>query len=618
MASTLDSTATEPEAKKLLSCYQCRARKLKCSRVWPCGRCQESGDKCEFPTSRQKPKEPVKRPRFKHLESKIHELEHRFKDDEPVDGPPRHTGSSVQGQADYPSPVSFSSELLQTGRLEQQPPGDLVDELTNLYFLQVYQNAPIQHPGRYFASLRKPPHLQPPLCLQYIILAMGAMVSPQHKDLALPFYHRAKNYMHHDDMTDDGYLGMTVAHAQCWELLGHFEARQLWFTRAPASISRSVRLAQMLGLDTIDGGGSRPSASVLPPARDWSELEERRRTMWSIFCSDLDTSSSTGWPTLLDPQKIHTLLPASDESFIQNFPERSISLRTALRDSSSQYSDYACRILATLLFHECSSHTMQKYTTNNHDSSDNDGAAELFDINTAEDFARTHQRLDNRLALMFMALPSRLAQPSNTVDGKLEPPPIVLKLHTSVIAIHRTYLARLRAGDIPSNNNNPSGSASGSGGDSSAFVAAQAASSAARMLVSADQIFALLVATSSQDPSADFASLFVTFAAFMASFAFLEDFAASQSPASEHKLGVLMDLLVAGAEGNSMAGSLAVQLGHEMYRTGMDRGALGKVMHIINKMQPGYQETLMGQQDEQSGGTLFCPLAKASPSGGAT
>lgn len=63
----------------------------------------------------------------------------------------------------------------------------------------------------------------------------------------------------------------------------------------------------MLGLDKIDGAGagdSRVSSSVLPPARDWSELEERRRTMWSIFCTDLDTSSTTGWPTLLDPKKV--------------------------------------------------------------------------------------------------------------------------------------------------------------------------------------------------------------------------------------------------------------------------------------------------------------------------
>lgn len=39
------------------------------------------------------------------------------------------------------------------------------------------------------------------MCLQYIILALGATISHQHKDLALPFYHRARRYIDHDDMT---------------------------------------------------------------------------------------------------------------------------------------------------------------------------------------------------------------------------------------------------------------------------------------------------------------------------------------------------------------------------------------------------------------------------------
>ena len=38
-------------------------------------------------------------------------------------------------------------------------------------------------------------------------------------------------------------------------------------------------------------------------------------------------------------------------------------------------------------------------------------------------------------------------------------------------------------------------------------------------------------------------------------------------------------------------------------------------MHIINKMQPDYKDNLMGQQDEQSGGTVFCPFARTFPGG---
>lgn len=66
--------ATEPGEKKLLSCFQCRSRKLKCNRVWPCSRCHASGAECQFPTGRMKPKEPIKRPRFKQLESRLRGL----------------------------------------------------------------------------------------------------------------------------------------------------------------------------------------------------------------------------------------------------------------------------------------------------------------------------------------------------------------------------------------------------------------------------------------------------------------------------------------------------------------------------------------------------------------
>ena len=57
------------------------------------------------------------------------------------------------------------------------------------------------HPGRYIASLHLPSHMQPPMCLQYIIMALGAMLSPEHAQLALPFYQRARHYVEVDEMT---------------------------------------------------------------------------------------------------------------------------------------------------------------------------------------------------------------------------------------------------------------------------------------------------------------------------------------------------------------------------------------------------------------------------------
>ena len=56
------------------------------------------------------------------------------------------------------------------------------------------------HPTRYLNSLYRPPHMQPPMCLQYIIMALAANASPIYGDLAEPFYRRARYYMEADEM----------------------------------------------------------------------------------------------------------------------------------------------------------------------------------------------------------------------------------------------------------------------------------------------------------------------------------------------------------------------------------------------------------------------------------
>ena len=58
----------------------------------------------------------------------------------------------------------------------------------------------MQHPSRYLSSLHKPAHMQPPMCLQYTLLASAANLSPKREELALAFYQRARNYIQFDEM----------------------------------------------------------------------------------------------------------------------------------------------------------------------------------------------------------------------------------------------------------------------------------------------------------------------------------------------------------------------------------------------------------------------------------
>ncbi|KAK1457365.1 binuclear zinc transcription factor [Colletotrichum cuscutae] len=301
------------------SCTQCRTRKLS----------------CDYPQSRRA--NVGRRKRVHELEAKLEQLERQAKTgDNPSasendESPPQQiagesadclTGglpyatTSTSGTPDQIQPplndkTSFT-DLLSLGLFEQPPSQDVIEFLTRTYFEKWQYAAPMLHPIRYTMSLYLPPHMQPPMCLQYIVMASGAEVAKTHRQLAMPFYHRAKAYVEADEMRGDGQFFATVAHAQCWTLIANFEAQQLYFAQASMSLCRAIRIGQMLGLHRVDGEGV-DAMSLLSPPQDWSEAEERQRTWWVIYCSDRLVGGSTGWPVMINQQDHSTrTLPDDD------------------------------------------------------------------------------------------------------------------------------------------------------------------------------------------------------------------------------------------------------------------------------------------------------------------
>ena len=92
---------------------------------------------------------------------------------------------------------------------------------------------------------------------------------------------------------------ITVAHSQANTLLASYEFKMMYFPRAWMSTGKAIRLVQMMGLHRLDGVGL-DVKQCLPPARDWTESEERRRTFWMAFCEDRYASIGTGWPMVID------------------------------------------------------------------------------------------------------------------------------------------------------------------------------------------------------------------------------------------------------------------------------------------------------------------------------
>jgi hypothetical protein len=162
---------------------------------------------------------------------------------------------------------------------------------------------PMIHQYRYLAAMNLAPHMRPAVCLRYAMWCLAAGASDKyfnHQDI---FYRRARKYADLDDMKGQGETSADISHAQCWGLISTYEFKMMCFPRAWTSVGKSVRLAQMLGLHRIDGAGV-DFKQCLPPPRDWTDREQRRRTWWMAYCMDRYASVGTGWPMVIDEKDV--------------------------------------------------------------------------------------------------------------------------------------------------------------------------------------------------------------------------------------------------------------------------------------------------------------------------
>jgi len=162
------------------------------------------------------------------------------------------------------------------------------------------------HRPRFLAAMDLAPHMRPPVALRYAMWTQVCSITPRYYSLQEHFYARARKYAESDEMKGHGENMITLAHAQAWSLIAAFEFKMMFFPRAWMSCGRATRLCQMMGLHRLDGVGL-DVKQCLPPPRDWTEREERRRTFWMAFCQDRYASIGTGWPMTIDEQDVGNL-----------------------------------------------------------------------------------------------------------------------------------------------------------------------------------------------------------------------------------------------------------------------------------------------------------------------
>jgi hypothetical protein len=187
-------------------------------------------------------------------------------------------------------------------------------------------------------------------------------------------------------------------------------------------------------LHRLDGEGL-DVKQCLPPPRDWTEREERRRTFWMAFCNDRYASIGTGWPTMLDERDILTNLPASEEAFDMSRPETTHPLKDSMSPSGvGTLSSFGALVLMACLLGRNLHHLHRPDV----DDRDNDLNGE---------FWKRHRSMDNILLNtslclpQFLKLPAGMNQPNNVWTN--------MCIHTSTICLHQAAIYKADKNRLP-------------------------------------------------------------------------------------------------------------------------------------------------------------------------
>ncbi|KAM0236638.1 hypothetical protein ACHAP5_009274 [Fusarium lateritium] len=354
------------------SCQGCRRRKLRCSRDRPiCNHCQRLDSPCVYDVRKNKP--GIKTGVIEGLNRRVEALESTVYNNVQSDNPgPSSESSQIigafssliqelrglvsstggtlplqaaqttpsQGQNTTPGAVSLSSpndvqqprkrrrvdscgnpniELAsQLGELgsttSQLPPPELLEEVINAYFILVQPWIPILHETRFRSRFYN--HEQLPcltVLLHAIVVAAIRFVEPgnqkfSEKDIET-WISRSRSVVLLSAMD-----GMSVENLQALSIIAFTDMGNGDMSRAwpiIGSLTRTVEYLQLsVEMDDRQQGPLLKPLTSLPPSKNWTQDEERRRVFWSIFNLDRLCSVMTGWNTSLTSDDVRRRLPA--------------------------------------------------------------------------------------------------------------------------------------------------------------------------------------------------------------------------------------------------------------------------------------------------------------------
>ncbi|ORX78079.1 hypothetical protein K493DRAFT_412399 [Basidiobolus meristosporus CBS 931.73] len=224
-----------------------------------------------------------------------------------------HSLSTGGSKEKTPSPKSESEVLCLVGA-DSLPPPQITEHLANIYFDVIYPQMPFVHRPTFFRKLKNKE--VPPI----LILSICACVSRLSNHPAI----LADECTRRGEIFSDRFRDILVlclddpciSTTQALLIFSYYEYTNARISRSWMYLGMAVRMAQELGINRLDEGGSVEGQCP----SEWVEAETRRRVWWSCFIRDRLVSSGTGRSMAIDEQDTRVLLPCDEKDFNNENP----------------------------------------------------------------------------------------------------------------------------------------------------------------------------------------------------------------------------------------------------------------------------------------------------------
>lgn len=194
------------------------------------------------------------------------------------------------------------------------PPDGLLFDLLDIFFNQHHIFLPFLHKTRYLESVLNFSRENPDRESAALLHAIIAIAATSHDDPAIrnrqsQWFSRAKQLC--EDLREKTYPSLQAVQAGlCICILGWTTGN---YHLSWLYIGTSWRQAVTLGLNRIDGEQDKVVKNSEPKSD--IEVEERRRTIWTLLMLDRGMAFPAGWPHAIDDRQFMVNLPVPEKIF---------------------------------------------------------------------------------------------------------------------------------------------------------------------------------------------------------------------------------------------------------------------------------------------------------------